>query len=99
MEKTFNVEGIAKAMIIYRGGLLKCGNPFKVVMTENEMNRFRPFINDFRAEEITNEKEIVADTLKSEPIIETIEQKEEVIDVVQPKSNGRTNKNKHKNGV
>lgn len=102
MEKTFDVEGIAKAMLIYRGGLLRCGQEFKVVMTENEMNRFRPFIDDFRAKEIRNEEEVVveesvADTSKSETIVETIEQKEEDTNVVQQKSNGRANKNKHKN--
>lgn len=106
MEKTFDVEGIAKTMLIYRGGLLQVGKPFKVVMTENELNRFRPFIDDLRATEIVDKLEVieeepivevVAETSESEPIVENIENKEEDTDVVQQKSNVRANKNKHKN--
>lgn len=103
MEKTFDVEGVAKVSIIYRGGLLACNKPFKVVMTEREINSFRPFVEGLRYTEIQDEKEVVAEvvpeTPKSEPIVENIEPKEEITNVVQQKRYDRPNKAKYKGRV
>lgn len=75
MDKTFDVEGIAKIMIIYRGGLLEAKKQFKVVMTEKELNDFRDYIDIIKCEEIGV---AMQETSKSKPIVEPIiEEKEQ----------------------
>lgn len=67
MDKTFDVEGIAKIMVIYRGGLLEAKKPFKVVMTEKELNDFRDCINITKCQEVGK---VVQETSKSDTIVE-----------------------------
>lgn len=44
MGKVFEVEGIPKAVILYKGLMLKPNVKFKVNMNENEFNCFKDYI-------------------------------------------------------
>ena len=102
MDKTFDVEGIAKIMVIYRGGLLEAKKPFKVVMTEKELNDFRDCINITKCQEVGK---VVQETSKSDPIVkpqpktEKQEKSKGVNNGVQKPRTNSSNKNKHKNNA
>lgn len=101
MEKTFDVEGIAKIMVMYRGMFLQPKSRFNVKMTEKELNDYRDFMDIIKCEEIGS---VVQEASKSDPIVEPqpkIEEEpkgesENVVQVQQRKSGSNKNSNKAK---
>ena len=95
MERTFEVSGIAKAVLIFRGMAIQPKQAVSLRMTEKEYNCFKDYIN------ITNCKEILPnEPQKSAPIIETPKQEEkpkgETQDVRKPSTSTARNKRQNK---
>lgn len=82
MGKTFEIDGISSMVLIYRGSSIAPNKRFKVTMTENELNNFKPYIEIIDMKEVggvskTINDEIAEGSQKSAPIVE---EKEEIIE-------------------